>query len=132
VKKILAMLIVMLAGTATFSQTTINFCTAVEKEYCYFNNTQFISPIDSSQALIFMFIKNQNGFNATTLFFNIYSIDKAGKETKIKTLEQACDLDWTWSWKSELFPTPGKYKLKLYNQQQQFINEKSFELLLPK
>lgn len=132
-KRLLAVLIIMLACKCTLlSQTTINFCTAVEKDYCYFNNTQFITPIDSSQALIYMLIKNNTGFNATNLQYKLYSIDKTGKEVALKTLEQPCERDWTWAWKSELFNTPGKYIVKLYNEQQQLVNSKQFELLLPK
>jgi len=130
--RFLATLALLMAGFNAFSQTTINFCTAVDKEYCYFNNTQFISPLDSSQALIFMLAKNPNGFGTTNLVFKIYKVDKAGKETLSDVIEQKVEGSWDWAWKSYLFQTPGKYNIKLYNQSSELQFSKSFELFLPK
>jgi len=128
----LAIAAILMAGFTTFSQTTINFCTAVDKEYCYFNNKQFISPIDSTQALIFMLAKNPKGFGTTNLVFKIYKVDAAGKETLSNVIEQPVEGNWDWAWKSYLFPTPGKYNIKLFNQSNNLITSNSFELILPK
>jgi hypothetical protein len=124
--------VMMMNCLVGFSQTYINFCTAVEKEYCYFNNIQFISPLDSSQALIFMFIKNPNGFGTTNHSFKIYKVDKEGKETLKDVIEQSVEPGWDWAWKSYLFPTPAKYNIKIYNHQNVMVTSKAFELILPK
>ena len=129
--RIIAMLILSLAMKAAYSQTTLNFCAGVEKDYCYFNNTKFITPIDSSQALIFMMIKNPNGFGTTKLKFDIYSKEKTGKENLINTLEQAVENDWDWVWKSDLLKTPGKYRVKVTNHLNNEVANKSLELILP-
>jgi hypothetical protein len=129
--RIIAMLILSLAMKAAYSQTTLNFCAGVEKDYCYFNNTKFITPIDSSQALIFMMIKNPNGFGTTKLKFDIYSIEKTGKENLINTVEQAVENDWDWVWKSDLLKTPGKYRVKVTNHLNNEVANKSLELILP-
>jgi len=129
--RIFAMLILSLTMKAAFSQTTLNFCAGVEKDYCYFNNTKFITPIDSSQALIFMMVKNPNGFGTTMLKFDIYSIEKTGKENLINTLEQKVGNDWDWVWKSDLLKTPGKYRVKITNHLNNEVANKSLELILP-
>jgi hypothetical protein len=131
--RIFAMLILSMATAKAFSQTTLNFCTSVEKEYCYFNNTQFIAPIDSSQSLIFMLVKNPSGFGTSKLKFDIYSIDKAtNKELLINSLVQVVESDWDWVWKSDLFKSPGRYKVKVINHLDGLLVEKSFEIFLPK
>lgn len=128
-----AMLILSMATAAAFSQTTLNFCTSVEKEYCYFNNTQFIAPIDSSQSLIFMLVKNPSGFGTSKLKFDIYTIEKAtGKELLTNSLTQTVDSDWDWVWKSDLFKSPGKYRVKVINHLDVLMADKSFEIFLPK
>lgn len=129
---LLAAGILAYAGFTALCQTTLNFCTAVDKDYCYFNNTQFISPIDSAQALIFIMVRNPNGFNTSGLIYKIFSIDKNGEEKNLTTLTQESETDWTWAWKSFLFPTPGKYVVKLYNRENQLLKSNSFELFLPK
>jgi hypothetical protein len=129
--RILAMLILSLVMKAAVSQTTLNFCTSVDRDYCYFNNTKFISPIDSTQALIFLLVKNPTGFNTSNLKFNIYTLDKTGKETLKNTLEQPVEHNWDWAWKSDLFKSPGKYKVKIYDQNNNSLAEKTFELILP-
>jgi hypothetical protein len=117
--------------TEVRSQTTINFCTAVEKEYCYFNNIQFISPLDSSQALIFMFVRNKEGFGTVNHIFRIFKIDIDGNELLVDAVEQQVEPGWDWAWKSYLFPTPAKYNIKLYNHRNELITSKKFELILP-
>lgn len=129
--RILAVLILSLAIKAACSQTTLNFCAAVDRDFCYFNNTKFISPIDSSQALIFMLIKNPNGFGTNKLKFDIYAVDKAGKETLTNTLEQAVEGNWDWVWKSDLLKSPGKYRVQVTNHLNNKVADKSLELILP-
>ncbi len=127
--RILAVLAMLAASNSISSQTTLNFCTAVEKEYCFFNNTQFIAPPDSSRALIYLYVKNQRGFNTPVLYFKAYKIDKStGKESLIFTLEQVVESNWEWAWKSELFGVPGNYRVRISNHANQTLADKSFEI----
>ena len=114
------------------SQTTINFCTAVDKEQCFFNNTQFITPLDSSKAVLYMLAKNPRGFGTTNLVFKIYKTDKEGNETLMDVTEQPVEPTWDWAWKSYLFSTPAKYNIKIYDNKNELVATKSFELFLPR
>jgi hypothetical protein len=127
-----AMLILLLASSATFSQTTLSFCAGVDKDYCFFNNTQFITEKDSTKALIFMMVKNPYGFNTSALYFDIYSIEKEGRETFETRITLNAGNDWTWAWQPYKFSTPGRYRVTVLNIQQQPLATKQFELFLPK
>lgn len=127
-----AMLILLLASSAAFSQTSLSFCAGVDKDYCYFNNTLFISEKDSAKALLFMMVKNQAGFNTQALFFDIYSIDKNGKEQFVTKLTLNAGIDWTWAWQPYKFSSPGKYRVVVFNSSNQKIAAKSLEIFLPR
>lgn len=129
--RILAAWVCLSASMSAAAQASLHFCTAVEKDYCYFNNIQFITPLDSSRAHIFLMIKDAQGINTTGLVFHIFSIGKNGEESFLTRLSLDTQTDWTWAWKSYLFSTPGRYVVRVFSRDNRLLQSGSFELILP-
>jgi len=124
-----ALIVLMLTLTNLFGQTTLSFCASVEPNgYCIFNNVKFISTPDSNTTRIYMEVRNPDGISSTKITYKIYIIDKDGKETLAHSLEQEIQKDWAVSWQPEIFPSPGKFSVKVFNDAGQQICGKAFEL----
>jgi hypothetical protein len=115
------------------STVMLNFCTSVESVsgYCNFLNTKFITSPDSTKGRIFMEVKSKvsGPINATNLIFKIYRQDKAGAEKFETMLQQSIKPDWLYAWMPYDFDSPGKFNVKVYNESDQLICSKSFELI---
>ena len=122
--------LMVVASTLVYSQTTLSFCAGIDNERCAFNNTKFISVPDSSTAKIFMMVSGNNDQTLATgkLIYKLYSVNKKGEETYINTLEQSIQPEWIYAWQPAFFNTPGKYTVKVYNDANRILNTKSFEL----
>ena len=122
--------LMVVASTLVYSQTTLSFCAGIDNERCAFNNTKFISVPDSSTAKIFMMVSGNNDQTLATgkLIYKLYSVNKKGEEVYINTLEQSIQPEWIYAWQPAFFNTPGKYIVKVYNDANRILNTKSFEL----
>ncbi|MFN8323159.1 MAG: hypothetical protein U0T74_10925 [Chitinophagales bacterium] len=122
--------LMVVASTLVYSQTTLSFCAGIDNERCAFNNTKFISVPDSSTAKIFMMVSGNNDQTLATgkLIYKLYSVNKKGEETYINTLEQSIQPEWIYAWQPAFFNTPGKYTVTVYNDANRILNTKSFEL----
>jgi hypothetical protein len=118
--------------TATYftkAQTTLSFCTSVEKDgYCAFYNTKFITSPDSSTGRIYMLLRNPSGIRQKHVTYHIFTLDKNGTETLINKIEQSMEPDWIYAWQTGTFQSPGKYRIKVFTDAGQLLCNKSFEL----
>ena len=129
-KKIVGIISALLCLHTLYSQTELTFCTAVDPNggYCVLNNTKFISSPDSSTQMIYMKVKNSKGIPSSKIVYKIYSIDKKGVETYFHSFEQNIQNGWDSSWQPDHFPSPGIYRVKVYNDLSQEICNNTFEL----
>jgi hypothetical protein len=129
-KKIIFAFAVSICSTLAYSQTTLRFCTAVDPAggYCSFSNTKFITSPDSATGRIFARIHNTGGLGTNHITYKIYAIDTLGKENYTRSFEQDIQPDWDMAWQPEVFASPGKYTVRVFNEAGQEMANKSFEL----
>jgi hypothetical protein len=130
--KILGLCFAMLFATYIYGQkVTVSFCASVEQNgYCNFNNTKFITSQDSTNGRVFMEVRGTDApIGATKIIFKVYKIDKAGGEKFSTMLQQDIKPDWFFAWMPNVFESPGKYAVKIYNESDQLICTNSFELI---
>lgn len=126
-KKYTLVLALFILAVKSQAQTTLSFCTTVQDNNCIFNNTKFITSPDSVTAKIYMFIKNDRGFGTTKVSYELFSLDKEGTEKRVNSIEQKVEESWIYAWQPSLLNSPGKYRVKVYNANQELICNKSFE-----
>ena len=114
-----------------YSQSTLNFCTSVEQNgYCNFNNTKFITSPDSTNGRVFMQVRGAGGpIGAAKIIFKIYSVNKAGAEKFESMLQQDIKPDWFYAWMPYSFASPGKYTVKIFDENDKQICTNAFELI---
>ena len=77
-----------------------------------------------------MQVKGATGpIGAAKVIFKIYKIDAAGKEKFENMLSQDIKPEWYFAWMPYLFASPGKYAVKIFNENDQQICTNSFELI---
>ena len=131
-KKVITLCLLMISFSSIYSQVTLDFCASVESNgYCNFNNTKFIAQLDSTTGRIFMEVKSkdQSPINANVVIFKIYSVDKAGNEKFVNILQQNIKPDWLYAWMPNVFTAPGKFNVKVYNENDTLLCSKMFELI---
>ena len=129
-KKIIATLAMFLCLYNIYSQTTVSFCASVDPNgYCIFNNNKFFLSPDSTSQKIFMEVKSANTFaGINKIVFKIYSVSKSGVEKYESMADQEVHADWMFAWVPHIFPSAGKYNVKIYNDQDQLICSKALEI----
>jgi hypothetical protein len=109
------------------SQTQLSFCGAVNDGNCTFNNTKFITSLDSLTGTVYMLVKNANGLSASKLTYKVFAVDNAGTEKLLDSLEQDIEANWIYAWKTATVPTPGKYKVRVYDETGKMVSTKGFD-----
>ncbi len=124
------LLFTVIAGFSlnTYAQTTLSFCAAMRDENCVFNNTKFISSPDSSTAEITMLVRNASGLSTSNLNYKLYVLNGKGEEIFLKNIPQKAQAEWVYAWQANTFKSPGKYKVRVYNDKEEQVCSKSFEL----
>ena len=131
-KKIIIGLFLMAYSCYNYGQTSLVFCTSVEKDgYCYFNNNKFIAQQDSATSKIFMQIKSTppSTIGATKVTYKIYTVNAKGEEAMVTSIDQNVAPDWMFVWMPYSFDAGSKYDVKIYNELNQLVCSKSLELL---
>lgn len=127
--RLCSIVIFLLIFSFAQSQTTLSFCASVEHDgYCAFYNTKFITSPDSATGRIYMLVRNPAGIGLPRLTYEVYQLDKDGKEKLENTIVQTIEPQWVYAWQYSFFKTPGKYKIRVVNDAGEFICGKSFEL----
>jgi hypothetical protein len=127
-KYLLPIVLASLFSSNVFGQTTLSFCAAMRDENCIFNNTKFISSPDSSTTEITMLVRNSSGLSTLTLNYKLFVLNGKGEEILLKTIPQTSQAEWIYAWQSNNFKSPGKYKVRVYNDKDEQVCSKSFEL----
>lgn len=131
--KYLAFLSLVILTSQSFSQSSqsiLSICASVDGDgNCYLDNTKFITSPGKNDGLFFMMLTNRSGLNTQAINFKISKIDDKGLETPINNLRQDVGADWIFAWKSELFNSPGKYSVAVYDNNGIKLDKKSFELI---
>lgn len=122
-------LLIMFLAAMHFAngQTILSFCGAVNDGNCTFNNTKFITSLDSLNGTVYMLVKNANGLSATKLSFKVFTVGSTGMEKLYETLEQDIEANWIYAWKAATVPTPGKYKVRVYDEKSKMVCTKGFD-----
>ena len=140
-KKTIWLWLILISFSYGYSQTvtqetakaTLNFCTAVDPTtgYCNFNNTKFITSPDSTSGKIFMEVKGLGNtpINATSLILKIYRVNGAGEEKFVNLMQQSINAGWFYAWVPYYFDSPAKFVIKVYNESDQLMCTKGFELI---
>ncbi len=130
-KRMIGLCVVVLCFVSTYGQNTLNFCASVEQNgYCNFNNIKFITSPDSTNGRVFMQVKGTNApIGAAKVIFKIYKIDATGKEKFENMLTQDIKPEWYFAWMPYVFASPGKYSVKIFNENDQQICTNGFELI---
>ena len=129
-KKLTGLLLLMICFTGAFSQITLAFCASVDQNgVCIFDNTKFIAAKDSTTGRLFMEVRSLGApIGANAVVFKVYKLE-AGKETFVTLLNQSIKPDWYFSWMPFVFESPGKYAVKVFNENDQMICSNAFEWL---
>lgn len=128
-KKPLTIIALLFFITSAYSQTTLSFCTHVQDNgYCTFDNNKFITTPDSTTGRIFMKINSSIALG-TKLIYKIYKVDKNAEEKFSQLLDQNIQADWFMAWEPFNFATNTKYNIKVFNDANNMICSKSFELI---
>jgi len=140
-KKVIWIWLILISFNCGYSQVvaqsvntvSLNFCTSVESAsgYCNFMNTKFITSPDSTRGRIFMQVKSNSTapIGATSLIFKVYKLDKDGSEKFETMMQQPIQANWLFAWMPYNFNSPAKYTVKVYNESDQLICTKGFELI---
>ena len=127
--RFLFLVIINVFFSNVYSQTTLQFCTAVDPTgYCVLNNTKFISSPDSTRALIYMKVMNPRGIPSTKIIYKVFNVGAKGEETYYNTFVQSIQSGWDSSWQPDHFPTPGIFMVRVYDETDKEMCSKSFEL----
>jgi hypothetical protein len=129
-KKLTGLILLMICFTGAFSQVKLAFCASVDPAgYCIFDNTKFIAAKDSTTGRLFMEVRSEGApIGANAVVFKVYKVE-GGKETFVTMLNQNIKPDWFFSWMPYVFNAPGKYTVKVYNENDQMICTNQFEWL---
>ncbi len=130
-KKMIGLCLTLFLFTGLYSQVTLNFCASVESNgYCNLTNTKFIASPDSTHGRIFMEVHGiDRPIGASNILFKIYRVGKDGSEKFETMLQQTIQPDWYFAWMPFNFESPAKYNVKIYNEKDEVIVAKSFELI---
>ena len=128
----------MICFTGAFSQVTASvtgqitlaFCASVDQNgVCIFDNTKFISAKDSTTGRVFMEVRSAGSpIGANAVVFKIYKLE-GGKETFVTLLNQTIKPDWYFAWMPYSFNSPGKYAVKIFDENDKMICSNAFEYL---
>jgi hypothetical protein len=128
-KKIIFLVALAFVSLATYSQTSLSFCTFVNTtgQECVFENTKFITSPDSIRGRLFMLVRSTEAYGTTKLIYKVYGIDRFDKEVFLFSITQDVQADWLNSWQPAYFTSPGKYIVKVYKDDDHMITSRGFE-----
>ena len=116
--------------TSVSAQSKLLICAGVNEEgNCFLNNSKYITSPGKEDGLFFMMVSSQNGLNTSAVDFKVYTINKSGEETLTKTMRQEVGADWVFAWKSEMFASPGKYSVVIFDNNGNQLDKQLFELI---
>ncbi len=112
------------------AQSKLSICAGVDGEgNCYLTNSKYITSPEKEDGLFFMMVSNRQGLNTSAIDFKVYNVNKSGEETLAKSMRQEVGADWVFAWKSELFASPGKYNVVIFDNNGNQLDKKLFELI---
>jgi hypothetical protein len=130
-KNTFTLVVILFFATAAYSQATLNLCTYVSNDgYCAFDNNKFITTPDTATGKIFMKISSSQPLGVK-LIYKIFNVTATGEEFDT-TFEQSLGADWLYAWMPYNFLTNRKYNIKIYNNSNDLICSKTFELVAGK
>jgi len=112
------------------AQSKLSICAGVNEEgNCFLTNSKYITSPGKEDGLFFMMVSNQKGLNTSAIDFKVFTVDKSGEETLAKTMRQEVGADWVFAWKSEMFASPGKYSVVIFDNNGNQLDKQLFELI---
>ena len=129
--KLILLLGIWLFSNQVKSQATIEFCAAVEDYKCTMRNTKFFTTPDSLFGKIYTFVKVGEGQGTTQLTYKVYNVISEGNEVLRDEYAQKIESTWYFAWQPFTLPSPGKYKVNVYNDKNKLIASKGFEFFTP-
>jgi hypothetical protein len=112
------------------AQSKLSICAGVNEEgNCFLTNSKYITSPGKEDGLFFMMVSNQQGLNTSAIDFKVYTVNKTGEETLAKSMRQEVGADWVFAWKSEMFVSPGKYSVVIFDNNGNQLDKKLFELV---
>ena len=89
---------------------SLYFCEGVDDDG-YPKNDATSFTIGSSGGYLYMLVRTNYDVNTEHVYFDIYKVDRNGRETYYDTLEMDTESNWNWFWKKITFYNSGNYNV---------------------
>ena len=94
---------------------TLYFCEGVDNDG-YPKNESSSFTIDRDGSYLYLLVRLKYEVSSEHVYFDIYRVDRNGKETFDNTIDMDTDSDWTWFWKKVTFYDSGTYNIYVVDE----------------
>jgi len=112
------------------AQSKLSICAGVDGDgNCFLSNSKYITSPEKEDGVFYLMVSNTEGLKTSAIDFKVFNVNKSGEETLSKSMRQEVGADWIFAWKSELFVSPGKYSVAIFDNNGNQLDKKLFELI---